>query len=126
MYFELIIYSRLSAEILLPILEFIEAREGNVFSLKLDKSYCIQQGSTFCKSVEILSKNRDVSNILFVDSVFKEHIEHIYNFVPLSPYTGPSSTDFELIKLQKFLKKAAVCPAAVCDTIKTKLAQILL
>ena len=99
---------------------FIEGREGNIFSHKLDKSYCIEDNEFQCKTIGLLECGREKKNILFIDSKLKEHMDHVENYIPLAVYS-PSSTDFELIKLQKFLKKISEGSVAISDVIKCKM-----
>jgi TFIIF-interacting CTD phosphatase-like protein len=123
-YYELIIYSRMAKPYLDFVISYIEGREGKIFSYVLNNDNCIATDGASMKCIELLKEGRDVSNILFVDSNLKEHICHILNYVPVSPYTGPNSTDFELIKLQKFLKRTAEGSVPVSDIIHTRINQI--
>ena len=105
MYYEIVIYSRLPADTLLPLMYCISSKEGNIFSHVLDQSNCTKSNGGLLKSLSLLTQRREPKSIIFVDSNFQEHTRHTSNYLPIIPYFGAGSFDTELIKLKKLLIK---------------------
>lgn len=110
MYYEIIIYSTVSTQFIGCIYEYITKREGSIISHVLSSQHCVidtSKGSI--KSLEILSSNRDISNMICVDSNLINYCLHSENAIPISQYDGTTSGNEEMSTLLATLKEIGEC-----------------
>ena len=122
MYYELIIYSSVTAKFNEVIAHYIQSKEGSVFSHCLSSHYCVLDSSkASLKSLDMLSGNRKLDEILCIDSCYNNFMLHPGNIVPLSQFALNAASDTELIKLAKLLKEIATSSESAVDFIKKRI-----
>ena len=119
MYYEIIIYSSATYKFNSIIASYIESKEGSVFSQCLSNEFCVLDDSKVSlKSLEILSCERKIEEMVCLDSSYWNFMLHTDNIVPISRFTCESINDNELGKLAKFLKKVATSNEPATEYIK--------
>ena len=119
MYFEIIVYSSVTSRFNSAIINYIESKEGRVFSHCLSNEYCVLDSSKVSlKSLEILKEERKLEEMICLDSSYCNYMMHADNIVPISQFTSESPSDNELVKLTKFLRKVATSSEPAIEYIK--------
>lgn len=107
MYYEIIAYSSLPAEICKALVGFVECREGSIFSHVLSKEYCVVEEGVCIKSVALLEEERSLQGIKVLDCSKSNFLMQYDQVVYLKPFSPESASDYELEKLMKYLKRMA-------------------
>lgn len=108
MYYELIIYSSAPSKLVNAIANFIEGKEGHIFSERLSSEHCLLHSDKISlKTLQLLKVNRSIDDMICIDCNYENYMLNTKNIVPLSPFTTDSN-DTELLRLTRFLKRAAV------------------
>ena len=119
MYYEIIVYSSVTYKFNSVITNYIESKEGSVFTQCLSNEFCVLDSSRVSlKCLEILRDKRKVEEMVCLDSSYCNFMLNADNIVPISQFTSESSNDNELEKLTKFLKKVAVSNEPATEYIK--------
>ena len=102
--YELIVYTSAEKNYANSILDFIESEIGTVFSHRLCYDHCVKiNGNCVFKSLEMLTNNRNIKDILIVDDIVSNYALTIKNGIPIKPFYGHMD-DKELIYLAKYMK----------------------
>ena len=100
--FELIIYSSLNRQALVPIIQKLEEHK-KFFQYVFDETFCIFANISYgVKCVDFLLSNRRVEDIILVDTSAKSLPLSQDNFVPVPRYDG-NKEETELIRLATVL-----------------------
>ncbi len=110
MYYEIIIYSTVSTQFMGCIYDFITKREGTIISHVLSSQHCVLDTSKgSIKSLEILNSNREINNMICIDSNLINYCLHSENAIPISRYDGTTSGNEEMVSLMSTLKEIGEC-----------------
>jgi len=106
--FELILYSSLKNEYLIPIANYLEKiRLTTYFVHRFDENFCLFANiSSGIKCLDFLLENRRAQDIIVVDCTPKSLPLNPNNFIPIKRYEGiisGSKQDNELVKLSVIL-----------------------
>ena len=108
----------MSPKYTLAITQHIENKIGKIFSYVLTSEDCIALSSmVYIKNIEILSMNRDIENIVCLDSNIYNYSLHTKHIIPLCTYKL-SKSDKDVSRLTDFLKRIALSHDSAIITIK--------
>jgi TFIIF-interacting CTD phosphatase-like protein len=107
MYYEIVAYSSLSAEICKALVGFVECREGSIFSHVLSKEHCAVNEGVYIKSVAMLEDERSLQGVIVLDCCKSNFMMQYDKVLYLKPFAADSTNDFGLEILMKYLKRIA-------------------
>ena len=116
--YELIVFSSMSIKFTSAIVQHIENKIGKIFSFVLSIEECMVASSmVFLKNLDLLSLNRDMENIVCLDSNIYNYSLHTNHIIPLSTFKL-NRYDQDVIKLMEYLKRIALSHDSAIITIK--------
>jgi TFIIF-interacting CTD phosphatase-like protein len=105
--FEIVAYSSMSQRYTDALVSRIELRVGHVISMALSSEHCLIMSSLiFVKNLSILSGNREVEDIMCVDSNMFNYLMFTQHIVPVSPFRMGVNDD-DVARMGEYLEQIA-------------------